>query len=104
MWNDITAGVASTVTCPLHFLELGLELTHQGKSDLVKGEQSGYLSILQLEDRHGTTKFKGMNSKLILEAAQLQRLRRATRGFGSDKTVQMSWKELRESLYKFLGR
>lgn len=42
MWNDITAGVASTVTCLLHFLELGLELTHQGKSDLVKGDQCSY--------------------------------------------------------------
>lgn len=42
MWNDITAGVASTVTCLLHFLELGLELTHQGKSDLVKGDQRSY--------------------------------------------------------------
>lgn len=38
--NKVTAGVASTVTCLLHFLELGLELRHQGKSDLVKGEQS----------------------------------------------------------------
>lgn len=36
MRNGITAGVASTVTCLLHFLELGLELRHQGKSDLVK--------------------------------------------------------------------
>lgn len=32
----ITTGVASTVTCLFHFLELELELRHQGKSNLVK--------------------------------------------------------------------
>lgn len=37
--NDITGGVASTVTCSLHFLELELELRHQEKSDLIKGAE-----------------------------------------------------------------
>ena len=37
--KDVTAGVASTATCPLHFLELGLELRHREKSDLVTGGQ-----------------------------------------------------------------